>query len=857
MANCHVVVWPEGRTKGREMSLTQGICKKIPIMITVVLLLLLGLTTYQLQAASAASASPRNSTDSSPAQNSILNYSMINLDEYGNYTQTAEPSPGISMTANGMPVNVQAYLSTNVARFGMSGPAHIVITNSAEVQSVEVRPLAYGISSEVAGDTISFTLDKPLKVAVDINGIDDDLVIFADPIEPSAPSPGQNNVVSVMSFPGVSNTGDLSTSGIQSAIDWVAAQPDHPTLYFPNGVYETATLHFMSHVHIYLASGAAILADPNIADYQQITANYADQTDVSALLLLRGVHDVQISGPGVINGNGYNIYTDHNGFTVKIVTIYSDEDSYDIDLSNVMFTNAVFYQSHFQDSHDITLTNVKFYDPQGNSPLHYNDDGFKVNSSYNVTYTDGWISSNDDNITVAACCGDAALQSTYNVHISDLVVDGRSASVRFAYTNPGLTVRDVSISDVYDIAPSRNEVFLISPSGAGYNYENDWGDIQLSNWDVEGWYAPLVDFDLDGNSTDVNISNIDISNIKMLGSGTNVIQGEPGMTFNNIKLDNVMIGGKMATSLASAYISTNQYASNVSVHATETYPENLAPGLFSSTTSIQSGESALTATDGNALDYIESGDHPSFPQYFTLRGPVDMAIDEVTYTCDFCQSQGLKNWEIQVSSDGETNWTTVASSGDVTWNDNDSTLESKSLSFPAVIGDAGIRVVINSAYTTTGQYRINQIEVNPAANLAESATASTTSIAPGYSVSTANDGNWATFFKGAMSPTFPQYLTLNWKHSRTFNDVVFVCDFCVGQGLTNWDIQVSADGSTNWTTVAESGNVTWMYFNGTREFKALTFPAAKVKGMRLLINNANLDFGQYQVDDIDVFNTST
>jgi hypothetical protein len=69
---------------------------------------------------------------------------------------------------------------------------------------------------------------------------------------------------------------------------------------------------------------------------------------------------------------------------------------------------------------------------------------------------------------------------------------------------------------------------------------------------------------------------------------------------------------------------------------------------------------------------------------------------------------------------------------------------------------------------------------------------------PGDAVSAAasnNDGDWNTLFKGAMHPTFPQYLTLAWPSPQTVGAMTLVCDWCQGQGLTNWDIQTSADGS--------------------------------------------------------------
>jgi hypothetical protein len=646
-----------------------------------------------------------------PARGSVVPYPLLNLDKYSNYTPTPVASSGISMTVGGVPVNIQDNLDSSQARFAMSGPQPVVITVSGGVSSADIRPAAFGIVPTISGDTISFILDEPRDIAVDINGVRDRLLIFADPLETNPPRPTDPNVADVMSFPGVENNGTLCTAAIQAALDYVSANHTRKNvLYFPNGVYETATLKIPSNVAIYLDSGAAILADPNINDYSQIAPNYADQTNVSALLLIRDVSNVKIYGRGVIDGGGHNMY-DTYGQDLKLVTIYSSQGANHLTLRDIMFTNSMFYQSHFQGSNDIALTNVKFNNPEGGPPQ--NDDGFKVNASTNVTFNGGWISSRDDNITVAACCGTTeAIQSTRNINISNIVIDGSgtpSADIRFAFTDYGHTVSGIHVSNIYDIGTGRGEAFLITPDGPGYNYNVNWGGVTLDNWDIEE-DTPLVHFDLSGNDLSVRVSDFTLSNIRMLGTFDNFVLGSPGMTFDQIHFDNITVAGHR-TNWRTLDLGTDAYATHVYVNG--------------------------------------------------VPAPVNLAL---------------------------------------------------------------------------------------------SATASTTSIQSGDSVSTANDGDWSTFFKGTMSPTFPQYLSLTWPSPQTVGAVTYVCDWCQGQGLTNWSIQTSTNGSTNWTTVASSGNVSWEYYNSTREFKTVYFPAVRnVKAVRLQINNANLDFGQYQIDQVEVF----
>ncbi|WP_339192382.1 GDSL-type esterase/lipase family protein [Paenibacillus sp. FSL E2-0230] len=141
-------------------------------------------------------------------------------------------------------------------------------------------------------------------------------------------------------------------------------------------------------------------------------------------------------------------------------------------------------------------------------------------------------------------------------------------------------------------------------------------------------------------------------------------------------------------------------------------------------------------------------------------------------------------------------------------------------------------------------------------NLALSATASTTSNGGQAATSNVNDGSNSTGLVSTDNPSFPQYVTLNWSTGQAFNAVTLSTNYAQGQGPTNWDIQLSADGSTNWTTVASSGTIAWTT-NGFAESKQLTFtPVTHMKGVRIKINSANLSWSHYAVTEIEVVDTS-
>ena len=114
-----------------------------------------------------------------------------------------------------------------------------------------------------------------------------------------------------------------------------------------------------------------------------------------------------------------------------------------------------------------------------------------------------------------------------------------------------------------------------------------------------------------------------------------------------------------------------------------------------------------------------------------------------------------------------------------------------------------------------------------------------------------NDGNDATAVQSGNNPTFPQYLTYTWDANQTFSSTTLKCSYCQGQAPTNWDVQVSDDGTT-WTTIASSGTVSWSYNNATIESKTISFSPVTHKMMRVQINSANLQSGYYTVNELKV-----
>ncbi|SJZ75653.1 Glycosyl hydrolases family 28 [Chitinophaga eiseniae] len=81
--------------------------------------------------------------------------------------------------------------------FDFSGSVEVFVQkNNGNVQSVKIRPSAYGIKPLLNGNSITFTLTEPKKISIEFDGDKlHNLHLFANPVETARPDPKDPNVV--------------------------------------------------------------------------------------------------------------------------------------------------------------------------------------------------------------------------------------------------------------------------------------------------------------------------------------------------------------------------------------------------------------------------------------------------------------------------------------------------------------------------------------------------------------------------------------------------------------------------------------------------------------------------------------
>jgi hypothetical protein len=87
--------------------------------------------------------------------------------------------------------------NASMSYFDFSGEVEVSVKfNRGDIQTARVRPLSYHIVPEVKGNTLTFRLDRPRNLSVEVNGdIFHNLHLFANPVETFKPDPKSPDVI--------------------------------------------------------------------------------------------------------------------------------------------------------------------------------------------------------------------------------------------------------------------------------------------------------------------------------------------------------------------------------------------------------------------------------------------------------------------------------------------------------------------------------------------------------------------------------------------------------------------------------------------------------------------------------------
>jgi hypothetical protein len=191
----------------------------------------------------------------------------------------------------------------NVANFSCSEAVTIVITASADIDTFVIRPKSRGIKAKAKGRDLTFTIQGPQKLYIEINGLPH-LAIFANPPEKNPPRQGDPDVI-----------------------------------WFGPGVHNPGPLTLQSNKTIYIAGGAVVNANIRGSNLQNV--RISGRGSLQGNVRISGTTNLQVEGIFIRNTSGWsNTLTNCHNSAYRNVKVFGYEAIYSVDgINPVSCTN--------------------------------------------------------------------------------------------------------------------------------------------------------------------------------------------------------------------------------------------------------------------------------------------------------------------------------------------------------------------------------------------------------------------------------------------------------------------------------------------------------------------------------------
>lgn len=239
------------------------------------------------------------------------------------------------------------------AYFDLKGTATVTVTVPAQITKATILPSSAGIKPAIHGNSISFPVNSPKNLTIEINGEwIRSLHLFVNTPETDLPDPKDTNVI-----------------------------------YFGPGIHEISRLVVDDNKTIYIAGGAVVRAVIK-ADEPFRISGYSGLKTYSPSIELRG-KNIKVRGRGIIDASGCTTHA-RNMLTVR---------GSNISIEGIILRDAPTWTIPVRGADSVRINNVKLLGYRANS------DGIDITGSSNVTIDGCFIRTLDDLIVIKATRG--------------------------------------------------------------------------------------------------------------------------------------------------------------------------------------------------------------------------------------------------------------------------------------------------------------------------------------------------------------------------------------------------------------------------------------------------------------------
>ncbi|MBN1411169.1 MAG: hypothetical protein JW969_10005 [Spirochaetales bacterium] len=296
-----------------------------------------------------------------------------------------------------MPPDRNFIWKTHYARFSFTGTITVTIHIKTAIKSFSILPSKHGISGITNGSSLAFEISSYKYLVITINDLEN-LILLADPLEINPPGLQDADVVNILDYGVDNNNNSENTALIQKAIDEISKNPAKSILYFPDGVYKTATLHIKDDVQLYLSGGAVLRSTGRKEDYPE----YDPEKSCIDSFFIKSAGAVRwkIFGRGVIDPWALSTTDGRRvkkvwDLSLKLFGIWADRaDSASVE--GVLIREATAWAVNFNRSSNIHIRHTKTL----SFPLLVHSDGIHLAGCHNALVEDCFTHSGDDAFVV-------------------------------------------------------------------------------------------------------------------------------------------------------------------------------------------------------------------------------------------------------------------------------------------------------------------------------------------------------------------------------------------------------------------------------------------------------------------------
>ena len=366
---------------------------------------------------------------------------------------------------------------TSVAKFEFEGKVEIQVKSLAQdIKSYKIRPNSYGIKAKQEGNTLTFSLDRPRYLSVEINGnIYQNLQIFADNV---LEKPKVKKKDLMYFGPGVH---DFKGDSIHIA--------SGKTVYIDNGAVIKGWLSTYGSRDVKIIGHGIVMPGHHEGIMVRYSKNVYIDGPLTTQLPVGGSDSVTVKNAKVMSwygwGDGFNIFASNNVYQEHLFartsddcsTIYCTRKNYHGGCKNITIKDCVYWADV---AHPIMIgLHSETPDLEEVTNVLYKDIDILEHCENQIDYQ-GCIGINDgDNILVKGVTFE-------NFHI-DNIRKGMLLNMRVCFnkkycTAPGRGIEDITFRNISYKGENAPNMGII----AGYDQSRKVKDIHFENFSING-----------------------------------------------------------------------------------------------------------------------------------------------------------------------------------------------------------------------------------------------------------------------------------------------------------------------------------------------------------------------------------